>query len=147
MRLVGGAMTFPVPVGNDNSLKRCEVTVQHMEAQGQDNLAVVVWRNFSITQGIHAVDTLLLVFQVQEVLNFEQWEEERAAECHCYDFLVTLLEWTYIFFELFLFLFGLITTPHACYDHMIYIYSFSLCFSVHTITWLREVIIVLLSSL
>ena len=26
------------------------------------------------------MDTLLLMFQVWEVLNFEQWEEERAAE-------------------------------------------------------------------
>ena len=41
---------------------------------------MVVWRNLSITQGIHAVDTLLLMFQVQEVLNFEWWEEKRATE-------------------------------------------------------------------
>ena len=26
------------------------------------------------------MDTLLLMFQVQEVLNFEWWEEERATE-------------------------------------------------------------------
>ena len=51
-----------------------------MEAQGWGNLATVVWRNLSITQGICIVDTLLLAFQVQEVPNFEQWEEERVAE-------------------------------------------------------------------
>ena len=51
-----------------------------MGAQGWGNLAAVVQRNLSITQGIHTVNTLLLVFQVQEVLNFEWWEEERAAE-------------------------------------------------------------------
>ena len=51
-----------------------------MEAQGCQDLAVVVWRNLSITRGIRAVDTLLLTFQVWEVLNFEWWEEEVAAE-------------------------------------------------------------------
>ena len=51
-----------------------------MEAQGWGNLAAVVWRNLSITQGICAVDALLLMFRVQEVLNFERWEEERIAE-------------------------------------------------------------------
>ena len=48
-------------------------------------------------------------------------------------------------FELFNFYFhlGLITTPHVLYVHMIYVYSFFLCFILHTITWPREVIIVL----
>ena len=41
---------------------------------------MVVWRNLLITQGIRAVDALLLMFRVWEVLNFEWWEEERAAE-------------------------------------------------------------------
>ena len=80
MRLVGGVMTFPVPVGSNNFLKRSKAVVQRMEAQGWGNLAVVVWRNLSITQGICAVDTLLLMFWVLEVLNFEQWEEERVTE-------------------------------------------------------------------
>ena len=51
-----------------------------MGAQGWGNLAAVVQRNLSITQDIHTVNTLLLVFQVQEVLNFEWWDEERATE-------------------------------------------------------------------
>ena len=49
------------------------------------------------------------------------------------------------FFELFKLYFhsGLITTPHVLYVHMTYVYSFFLCFILHTITWPREVIIVL----
>ena len=46
------------------------------------------------------------------------------------------------FFELFnnfILHLGLITTPHVLYVHMTYVYSFLL----HTITWPREVIIVL----
>ena len=43
----------------------------------------------------------------------------------------------------FYFHLGLITTPHVLYVHMTYVYSFSLCFILHTITWPREVIIVL----
>ena len=38
---------------------------------------------------------------------------------------------------------GLITTPHVLYVHMTYVYSFTTCFILHTITWPREVIIVL----
>ena len=51
-----------------------------------------------------------------------------------------------IFFKLFLYSFslGLITTPHVLYVHMTYVYSFFSCLS-HTITWPREVIIVLWS--
>ena len=64
-------MTFPVLVGSDNSLERSKAAVQQMEAQGWGDLAAIVQRNLSITQGIHAVDALLLVFWVQEVLNFE----------------------------------------------------------------------------
>ena len=46
------------------------------------------------------------------------------------------------FFELFKLYFhlGLITTP---YVHMTYVYSFFLCFILHTIKWPGEVIIVL----
>ena len=80
MRLVGGTTTFPVPVRGNNSLKRSKAALQQMETQGWGNLAAVVQRNLSITRGTHTVNTLLLVFQVQEVLNFEQWEEERAME-------------------------------------------------------------------
>ena len=48
------------------------------------------------------------------------------------------------FFELFKLYFhlGLITTPHV---HMTYVYSLFLCFIFHTITWPREVIIILWS--
>ena len=49
MRLAGGAMTFSVPVGNVNSLERSKAVVQRIEAQGQGNLAAVVWRNLLIT--------------------------------------------------------------------------------------------------
>ena len=49
MRLVGGVMTFPVLARGDDSLERSEAVVQQMEAQGWGNLAVVVWRNLSIT--------------------------------------------------------------------------------------------------
>ena len=48
MRLVDGVMTFPVPAGGNNSLKRSETAVQQMEAQGQGDLAAVVWRNLLI---------------------------------------------------------------------------------------------------
>ena len=49
------------------------------------------------------------------------------------------------FFELFKLYFhlGLITTPHVFYVHMTYVYVLFLCFILHTITWPREVIIVL----
>ena len=43
----------------------------------------------------------------------------------------------------FIFYSGLITNPHASYGHMTYVYSFFICFIIHTITWPREVIIVL----
>ena len=42
-----------------------------MEAQGQGDLAVVLWRNLAISWGLHAVDALLLVLYVWEVLNFD----------------------------------------------------------------------------
>ena len=80
MNLVDGATTFPVPVGNDTSLARSEDVVRRMEAVGQGDLAAVVARNLSITQGLRAVDTLLLVLHVQEVRNFEWWEHSVAAE-------------------------------------------------------------------
>ena len=48
------------------------------------------------------------------------------------------------FFKLFIIQPGLITTPHVLYDHMIHVYFLIfLCFILHTITWPREVIIVL----
>ena len=46
------------------------------------------------------------------------------------------------FFKLYFHL-GLITTPHVFYVHMTYVYSLFPCFTLHTITWPREVIIVL----
>ena len=56
-----------------------------------------------------------------------------------------VLEWTYLFLNFFnfYFLLRLVTTPHVFYVHMTYVYSLSLCFSLHMITWPREVIIVL----
>ena len=36
-------------------------------------------------------------------------------------------------------------TPHVLYVHMTYVYSLFLCFILHTITWPREVIIILRS--
>ena len=38
---------------------------------------------------------------------------------------------------------GLITTPMFFYVHTTYVYSLFLCFTLHTIIWPREVIIVL----
>ena len=64
--------------------------------------------------------------------------------CHRYDFLVRL--WNGLnFFELFKLLFslGIDHDPHVLYVHMTYVYPFFLCFTLHTITWPREVIIVL----
>ena len=61
MNLVDGAMTFPVPVGNDVSLARSEDTTRHMEAVGWGDLAAVLVRNLAIIRGLHVVDTLLLV--------------------------------------------------------------------------------------
>ena len=51
-----------------------------MEAVGQGNLAAVLMRNLAISQGLHAVDAPLLMLHVQEVQNFELWEQERAAK-------------------------------------------------------------------
>ena len=51
-----------------------------MEATGQGNLAAVLTRNLAISQGLCAVDTLLLMLHVWEVRNFELWEQERAAK-------------------------------------------------------------------
>ena len=51
-----------------------------MEALSQGDLAVVLIRNLAISWGLRVVDTLLLVLHVQEVQNFELWEQERAAK-------------------------------------------------------------------
>ena len=51
-----------------------------MEAIGQGNLAVVLTRNLAISRGLCVVDALLLTLHVQEVWNFELWEQERAAK-------------------------------------------------------------------
>ena len=80
MNLVDGATTFPVPLGNDESLARSEAAVCCIEAVGRADLAVVVVRILSITRSLHAVDILLLVLCVQEVRNFEWWEHSVAAE-------------------------------------------------------------------
>ena len=80
MNLVDGAMTFPVPVGNDTSLARSEDVVHRMEAVGQGDLAAVVARNLLITRSLRAVDALLLMLCVQEVQNFEWWEHSVVVE-------------------------------------------------------------------
>ena len=41
------------------------------------------------------------------------------------------------------FFIGIDHDPHDLYVHMTYVYSPFLCFTLHTITWPREVIIVL----
>ena len=80
MNLVAGVTTFPVPVGFDTSLIRSKDIVHRMEAQGQRDLAAVLMRNLTISHGLCAVDALLLALCVQEVWNFELWEQERVAE-------------------------------------------------------------------
>ena len=51
-----------------------------MEAVGQVDLAAVLTRNLVISRGLCVVNALLLMFCVQEVQNFELWEQARAAE-------------------------------------------------------------------
>ena len=80
MNLVDGATTFPVPVGNDVSLARSEDVACRMEAVSRGDLAAIVARNLAITQGLHAVDALLLMLRVWEVRNFEWWERSVVAE-------------------------------------------------------------------
>ena len=80
MSLVDGAMTFPVPVGNDVSLARSEDVAHCMEAVGWGDLAAVLARNLAITRGLRVVDALLLVLRVWEVRNFEWWECSVVAE-------------------------------------------------------------------
>ena len=80
MNLVDGATTFPVLVGNDVSLARSEDVARRMEAVGREDLTAVLARNLVITQGLCAVDALLLVLRVWEVWNFEWWEHSVAAE-------------------------------------------------------------------
>ena len=41
---------------------------------------MVLTRNLAISQGFCVVDTLLLALHVQEVQNFELWEQVRAAK-------------------------------------------------------------------
>ena len=85
MNLVDGATTFPVPARNDTSLARSEDVVCRMEAIGRGDLAAVVARNLSITRGLRAVDTLLLVLRVREVWNFEWWERSVVEEVPAQD--------------------------------------------------------------
>ena len=62
------------------SLVRLEDVVCQMEDQGLGDLAAVLRRNLVISQGLHVVNALLLVLCVQEVQNFELWEQTRVAE-------------------------------------------------------------------
>ena len=67
MNLVAGVTTFPVPARFDASLARSEDMAHRMEAVGQGGLAAVLTRNLAISQGLCAVDTLLLMLHVWEV--------------------------------------------------------------------------------
>ena len=80
MNLVAGMATFPVPAGFNTSLTRSEDVIYRMEAVGQVDLAAVLIRSLAISQGLCAVDALLLMLCVWEVLNFELWEQARTAE-------------------------------------------------------------------
>ena len=80
MNLVAGVTTFPVPARFNVSLTRSEDTVHRMEAASQGDLTMVLTRNLTISRGLHVVDALLLTLCVQEVWNFELWEQTRAAE-------------------------------------------------------------------
>ena len=80
MNLVAGVTTFPVLAGFDASLARSEDTVCQMEAVSQGDLAAVLTRNLVISRGLYVVDALLLSLHVQEVRNFELWEQARVAE-------------------------------------------------------------------
>ena len=64
MNLVAGVTTFPVPASLDPSLERSEDTAYQMETQGWGDLAVVLQRNLTISQGLHMVEALLLVLRV-----------------------------------------------------------------------------------
>ena len=80
MNLVAGVTTFPVLAGFNASLTRSEDAVCCMEAVSQGDLAAVLMRNLVISRGLHVMDTLLLTLHVQEVQNFELWEQVRVAE-------------------------------------------------------------------
>ena len=71
MNLVASATTFPVPVGRDMSLERSKDMVQWMEARNRGDLAAVLQKNLAISRGLYAVNALLLVLYVWEVLNFD----------------------------------------------------------------------------
>ena len=77
---MAGVISFPVLVRFDVSLTRSEDVVHQMEAQGQGDLAAVLTRNLAISQGLRAVDALLLTLCVREVQNIELWEQLRVAE-------------------------------------------------------------------
>ena len=80
MNLVAGVTTFPVPAGFNMSLARSKDAVHQMEVVGQDTFAAVLTKNLAISRGLRVVDALLLVLHVQEVQNFELWEQARGAE-------------------------------------------------------------------
>lgn len=71
VNLVGGVEIFPIPIGIGESLKRSQAVILHMEAVGCWDVAIMVQRNLSISHGLQAVDTLLPMFHIWEVLNFE----------------------------------------------------------------------------
>ena len=47
------------------------MTVQWMEARNRGDLAAVLQKNLAISRGLYAVNALLLVLYVWEVLNFD----------------------------------------------------------------------------
>ena len=54
--------------------------LSHFTGKTIDQGCAVLARNLAITRGLDVVDTLLLVFCVQEVWNFEWWEHLVVAE-------------------------------------------------------------------
>ena len=81
MNLVAGVMDFPMLVGFDVSLARSEDAVCQMEAQDQEDLAVVLRRNLAISWGLHVVDALLLTLhhRVQLLFPHGSWSTHRCT--------------------------------------------------------------------
>ena len=84
-------------------------------------------------------------FYGQRFSALSPWRGIRPHHYHHYDILVCLSGTDLLFSNFFLFSLGIDHNPHVLYTHMTYVYFLFLCFILHTITWPREVIIVLWS--
>ena len=109
----------------------------------------LVSRTLLVTASSSTVSSLMLTSSLAiTLLLFEGWLIWTMF--YRAELVVIVMTFWYVFrnglsfFKLFKLYFhlGLITTPHDLYVHMTYVYSFSHV-SSHTITWPREVIIVL----